>query len=89
VRGQENTVDHCNQVRIGKEEKRWSDRSIFKLVVGGSNILWLAPNLVSLFLTLSTLIWLHSLGFGTVEVQIWGRFYQFDLPQFWETELFR
>jgi hypothetical protein len=22
VRGQENTVDHCNQVRRGKEEKR-------------------------------------------------------------------
>jgi hypothetical protein len=47
-----------------------SDRSIFKLVFGCSNVLGLAPNLVSPFLTLSTLIRLQSLGFGSVEVQI-------------------
>jgi hypothetical protein len=47
-----------------------SDRSVFKLVVGGLNVLGLAPNLMSSFLILSTLIGLHSLGFGSVEVQI-------------------
>jgi hypothetical protein len=33
-----------------------SNRSVFKLVFGGKNVLGLAPNLVSLFLTLSTSI---------------------------------
>jgi hypothetical protein len=47
-----------------------SHRSVFKLVVGGSNMLGLAPNLVILFLTLSASIRLHSLGFGSEEVQI-------------------
>jgi hypothetical protein len=42
-----------------------SDRSVFKLVVLG-----LTPNLVSSFLTLSTSIRLHSLRFGSGEVQI-------------------
>jgi hypothetical protein len=77
VRGSENTLEHHNQVRRGEEEEEVnlsrflsSDRSVFKLVFGGSNVLGLAPNLVSSFLTLSTSIWLHSLGFGSVEVQI-------------------
>jgi hypothetical protein len=47
-----------------------SGRSVFKLVVRGSNVLGLAPNLVSSFLTLSTSIHLHSLGFGSVEIHI-------------------
>jgi hypothetical protein len=33
-----------------------SNQSVFKPVFGGSNMLGLAPNLVSLFLTLSTSI---------------------------------
>jgi hypothetical protein len=47
-----------------------SDRSVFKLAIGGSNVLVLAPNLMILFLTLSTLIRLHSLDFGSAKVQI-------------------
>jgi hypothetical protein len=49
-------LGHHNQVRRGEEEEvnlsrflRY-DRSVFKLVVGGSNMLGLAPNLVKLFL---------------------------------------
>jgi hypothetical protein len=64
-------------VRRGEEEEEVNlsrflrfDRYVFKLVFGGSNVLGLAPNLVSSFLTLSTSIWLHSLRFGAVEVQI-------------------
>jgi hypothetical protein len=59
-----------------------SDRSVFKLMFGGSNVLGLAPNLVSSFLTLSTLIWLHSLRFGSVEVQIWEQFVSSDCCSF-------
>jgi hypothetical protein len=76
-------------VRRGKEEEEVnlsrflsSDRSVFKLVFEGSNELGLAPNLVSSFLTLSASIRLHSLGFGSVEIQIWEQFYQFGLLQF-------
>jgi hypothetical protein len=61
-------------VRRGEEEEEVTlsrfDRSVFKLVIGGSNVLGLAPNLVILFLTLSTSIWLHGLGFGIEEVHI-------------------
>jgi hypothetical protein len=78
VRGRENTLEHHNQMRRGEEEKEEvnlsrflrSDRYVFKLVVGGSNMLGLAPNLMSSFLTLSTSIQLHGLGFGLEEVQI-------------------
>jgi hypothetical protein len=59
-----------------------SDRSVFKLVFGGSNVLGLAPNLVSSFLPLSTLIRLHNLRFGLVKVQIWEQFSQVGLLQF-------
>jgi hypothetical protein len=63
-------------VRRGEEEEEEvnlsrflrSDQSVFKLVFGGSNVLGLAPNLVSSFLTLSTSIWLYSLRFWAVEV---------------------
>jgi hypothetical protein len=54
-------------VRRGEEEE---ELALFKLVIGGSNVLELAPNLVSSFLTLSTSIRLHSLGFGSEEIQI-------------------
>jgi hypothetical protein len=71
VREGENTLEHHNQVRRGEEEEEVnlsiflrSDRFVFKLVIGGSNMLELAPNLVSLFLTLSASFQLHSLGFG-------------------------
>jgi hypothetical protein len=47
-----------------------SDRSVFKMVVRGPNMLGLAPNLVSMILTLITLIQLYSLEFGSVEVKI-------------------
>jgi hypothetical protein len=65
-------------VRRGEEEEEEvnlsrflrSDRSVFKLVFGGSNVLGLALNLVSSFLTLSTSIRLHNLRFESVEVQI-------------------
>jgi hypothetical protein len=76
-RVREHTLEHYNQVRRGEEEEEVnlprflsSDQSVFKLVFGGSNVLGLAPNLVSSFLSLSTSIWLHSLRFGSVEVQI-------------------
>jgi hypothetical protein len=73
-------------VRRGEEEEEVnlssSDRSIFKLVVGGSKVFGLASNLVSSFLTLSTSIWLHSLRSGQVEGQIGGQFCQFVLLQF-------
>jgi hypothetical protein len=89
VRRWENTLEHHNQVRRGKEEEdvnmsRFlsSDRSVFKLVFGGSNVFGLALNLVSSFLTLSTLIRLHGLRFGSVEVQIWEQFCQVGLLQF-------
>jgi hypothetical protein len=68
VRGWENTLEHHNQVRRGEEEEEVnvsrflsSDRSVFKLVFGGSNVLGLAPNLV----TSSHLITLHSLHLKT------------------------
>jgi hypothetical protein len=77
VREGENTLEHHNQVRRGEEEEEVNlsrflraDRSVFKLMIGGSNVLGLAPNLVSLFLTLSASFLLHSLGFGSEEVQI-------------------
>jgi hypothetical protein len=64
-------------MRRGEEEEEInmsrflrSDRYVFNLVVGGSNILGLDPNLMSSFLTLSTSIRLHGLGFGLEEVQI-------------------
>jgi hypothetical protein len=76
VRGRENTLEHHNQVRRAEEEEEVNlskflsfDRSVFKLVFEGSNVLGLAPNLVSSFLTLSTLIRLHSLRFGLEEIQ--------------------
>jgi hypothetical protein len=47
-----------------------TNQYVFKLVVGGSNALGLAPNLVILLLALGTSIRLHCLGFGSVEVQI-------------------
>jgi hypothetical protein len=98
VRGWENRLEHHNQVRRGKEEEEVnlsrflsSDRSVFKLVFGGSNVFGLAPNSVSSFLTLSTSIWLYSLRFGSVEVQIWEQFVRsdccsFSTEQFWETK---
>jgi hypothetical protein len=73
-------------VRRGEEEEEVDpsrflsfDRTVFKLVFGGSNVFGLAPNLVSLFLTLSASIRLHSLGFELVEIQIWEQFCQFGL----------
>jgi hypothetical protein len=76
-------------VRRGEEEEEVnlsrflrSDQSVFKLVIGGLNVLGLAPNLVSSFFTLSTSIWLHSLRFGTVKVQILEQFSQVGLLQF-------
>ena len=47
-----------------------SDWIVFKLVIGGSNVVGSTPNLVSLFLTLSTSIWLAGLRIGSVEHQI-------------------
>jgi hypothetical protein len=75
VRGRENTLEHHNQVRRREEEVNLSrflrsDRSVFKLVIGGSNVFRLAPNLVSSFLTLSASFQLHRLGFRSEEVQI-------------------
>jgi hypothetical protein len=82
VRGWETTLEYHNQVRRWGEEGEVNlsrflryDWFVFKLVVGGSTVLGLAPNLVSLFLTLSTSIRLHSLGFGSVEVLIWEQFF--------------
>jgi hypothetical protein len=76
ARGRGNTLEHHNQVRRGEEEEvnlsRYmrSDCFVFKLVVGGTNMFGLAPNLVNLFLTLINSIWLHGLGFGSLEDQI-------------------
>jgi hypothetical protein len=85
-------------VRRGEEEEEVDlskflrfDRSVFK-VVGGSNALGLAPNLVSTFLTLSTSIGLHSLGFGSKVFRfessfVSSDFYSFITKQFWETNI--
>jgi hypothetical protein len=94
VRGLENTLEHHNQVRRGEKEEvnlsRFpsSDRSVFKLVFGGSNVLGLAPNLMSSFLNLSTSIRLHSLRFGLEEIQIWEQFCQYGLQQFQHISVF-
>jgi hypothetical protein len=53
-RGEEEEEEEEEEVNLSRFLS--SNRSVFKLVFGGSNMLGLAPNLVSLFLTLSTSI---------------------------------
>ncbi len=74
--GEETTSKHKREGEESGEEVQLvqlggSYPIFIKSTIGGSNVIGLAPNLVSLFLTLSTSIWSVWMRISWVERRIW------------------